>query len=293
MLREILKKYVTNYIVLHLLNLIRKQYVYCRTWLLRRFYPDGKYVSCNKANIFVDFNDKNHLWYYGKNNFLSNEIAAFITLLDKKQPNVIVDIGAHWGVFPALLDAAISAGKKFDINRIVCVEPDMSNLRNLQATLAKIKNFKVDITPVAISDTNELISIYKGGGTCAQTYKREFSEQVGQVRGLPLQAILKDLSIKDEHVTHIKLDIDGYEPAFFYGATDFLVRNKPLLLIEFWANGIKAAGFNLKEYWDYLWSMYHIKEVDYPGDGNFFLSEESLKHLEAKDGVTNLLLLPR
>ncbi len=294
MSRDQFKKLLAKLRLLGFLKEVRSIYIRSRTKILRRIYPSGKYVDCNGSRIFVDFNDENYLWYYGHSEFLHQEHEAFKTLLVKKKPKVIIDIGAHWGIFPAQLGADKSSIIS-SVERVVCIEPDPSNLPNLKNTVAKIKRFKIDIVPFAVSDKDGLISIFKGGGACAQTYQSDNSLFVCEVKTAPLLNILRNLSVKSEDVTHIKLDIDGYEPAFFYGATDFLVKHKPLLLIEFWAKGIKAAGYDLVQYWDYLCSMYNITEIVYPDHKYLPLSKDNLDYLEKKtnNGIVNLLLLPR
>lgn len=278
--------------LLGLARYARHLLVTIRSKVLRRIYPHGKYVTCNKCQIYVNFHDNNYLWYYGKNEFLLQEHAAFNELLKEKKPNVVLDIGAHWGVFPAQL---ASDESNFCIKQVVCIEPDPRSIPILEKTIKLINAFKVDIVPFAISDRLGRINIYTGGGSCAQTYRTDTSEKIGEVNTAPINEILRNLQIKGENVTHIKLDIDGFEPAFFFGAKDFLLANRPLLLIEFWAKGMKAAGFNLVDYWDMLQSMYNISEIVYPDNHYLPLSKEHLGYLEQKtdSGIVNLILTPR
>ena len=269
-------------------------YIQTRTVFLRFKYPKGKLIRCNGGEIFVDFHDANYLWYYGNSEFLRLEHIAFKSLLAKRSPRIIIDIGAHWGIFPSQLNADNSPLCSA-IERVICIEADPTNILNLTKTVDTITKFKVEVAPFAISDSESTISLYKGGGTCLQTYERPASKYVCDVKAAPLQVILARYSIMDEKVTHIKLDIDGYEPAFFYGASEFLKRHKPLLLIEFWANGLIAAGFNLEKYWEYLNRNYYITETVYPGATYLNLTEEDLPYLVDKTlkGITNLLLIPR
>lgn len=292
--KDNLKNILTKFRLLGFLKQGRNVYIQLRTKILRWIYPHGKYVVCNGGPVFVDFNNENYLWYYGYNKFLQQEHDAFKFLFSKRTPKIVVDVGAHWGIFPSQL-ASDKSPVISEIERLICIEPDPDNLPNLKKTLAKINRFEIDVVPFAVSDKDGFISIFKGGGSCAQTYKSEHSSFVCHVKTAPLQSILCNLLVKLEDVTHIKVDIDGYEPAFFYGATDFLLKYKPFLLIEFWAKGIKAAGFDLPQYWNYLHSMYYIKEVVYPNNYYLDLSKDHLSYLETKTlaGIVNLLLLPK
>jgi len=264
-----------------------------RKAVLQQVYPAGKFVSCNRARVYVDFGDPNFAWYFGTNRFLSQEHQGFSSLLKLRRPNVVLDIGAHWGVFPAMLEA--DADLPSDVKRVVCIEPDKKNIPTLRKTVSIIRKFKVDIVECAVSDREGFINARRGGGSCLQTYGGDDSNCNERVRAAPLQKILEELAISDGEVTHIKLDIDGYEPAFFYGAREFLLRNKPYLLIEFWAKGLRESGYDIKEYWKFLTSIYDIYELEYPGGTCKRMESDRLGYLENKtiDAVVNLLLHPR
>lgn len=277
--------------LLYFLKFIRSLFIRVRSRTLRIIFPSGKYIICNKGTIYVNFDDPNYIWYYGKNSFLFQEHLAFTSLFEIRKPNVILDIGAHWGIFPAQL---ASETNDFAIKRVICIEPDPRNLPALEKTIKLITAFHVDIVPVAISDKSGIIDLYSGSGACAQTYRSDNAIKIGEVRSAPLHEILHDLHVKGEDVTHIKLDIDGFEPAFFCGSLDFLQCYKPLLLIEFWAEGMKAAGFNLADYWAMLHSMYTISEIVYPDNIYLPITPDHLNYLEGKTshGIVNLLLVP-
>lgn len=293
--REQIKKLLSQLGVLPLLKFLRDSWVDIRIRFLRYAFPGGKYIRCNGARIFVKFNDPNHLWYYGKSESLAREIQSFKRLFAYKDPKVIIDVGAHWGIFPAMLDRENKLGR-LGIERVVCIEPDPRNAKPLQMTVDKIQSFEVDVVHCAVSDQEQEIPIYRGGGACAQTYRRTTSVAPEMtVKAMPLSKILAQLGIPESDVTHIKLDIDGYEPAFFYGAEDFFKRYRPLLLIEFWAAGMKAAGFDVRKYWDFLHNMYNVAEITFSREGNLPLSVEHYDYIATKtsSGLVNLLLTPK
>jgi FkbM family methyltransferase len=282
---------------LRLIGAARKMqliYFLVRDYFLVLIFPSGHFIRSNGAEIFVNFKDRNFRWYFGNNLFLKQEHAAFVKLLESKDPCVVVDIGAHWGIFAAMLDADDRFAKK--IKCIVCIEPDPNNIPYLKKTISKIKNFPVSIIEVAIGDCDSEIPAYRSGGACLQTYTCTHNESDITVPVRTMRTILSGLSIDPEEVTHIKIDIDGYEPAFFIGNTSFLQTASPLILTEYWAEGlIKNKQYPLLSYWKVLVNNYFIVLCNYPVGDYRLLCEsdfENLNYITTKS-VANLLLIPK
>jgi FkbM family methyltransferase len=282
---------------LRLLDFARKVllvYLIIRDFVLVLIFPAGLFVRSNGAKIFVNFKDRNFHWYFGKNLFLKQEHAAFVKLLESKEPNVIVDIGAHWGIFAAMLDADVRFANK--IKRVICIEPDPKNIPYLKKTVSKIKNFPVSIVEVAIGDCDAEIPAYRGGGSCMQTYTNNQSMIDIMVPVRKIETVLSDLSIAQEEVTHIKIDVDGYEPAFFIGNKSFLNKSNPLILSEYWAKGLmENKKYLLSDYWNELINSYFVVRCNYPEGDYKLLSNndfDNINHITATS-VANLLLIPK
>ena len=94
------------------LKFCRDCFLNFKAYFLKKVFPKGKFIRKNNCKIYVDFNDNNSIWYYDHNKFLIQEHEAFKTLTKQKQPNVILDIGAHQGIFPAMLDHDRDIGTK-------------------------------------------------------------------------------------------------------------------------------------------------------------------------------------
>jgi FkbM family methyltransferase len=193
-----------------------------------------------------------------------------------------------------MLDADDRFAKK--IKRVICIEPDPKNIPQLKKTVSKIKNFPVSIIESAIGDCDSDIPAYRSGGACLQTYTSTQSESDITVPVRTLKTILSSLSIDSEEVSHIKIDIDGYEPAFFIGNAQFLQSSNPLILTEYWSTGLMAnKQYPITEYWKVLVKNYFIFLCNYPG-GDYTLLEESdfekINDLTSKS-VANLLLIPK
>lgn len=263
--------------------------------LLASLFPKGRFLRQNNAEIFVDFNDPNFRWYLRDNLFLKQEHEAFLKLLELKSPGVIIDIGAHWGIFPAMLDADPRfAGS---IKRVICIEPDPQNIRQLRMTASRIKNFPVTIVEAAIGDRDARIPVYRDGGCCLHTYASdENSTSDNTVVVSTLGSILSNLGLGQGEITHIKVDIDGFEPAFFLGNKELLREAQPLLLTEYWAKGLlRNKDYPINEYWSFLCDEYFIYQCNYPAGDYTLLHFDDFTALNVRttSAVANLLLLPK
>ena len=282
---------------LRLINIARRILSFTfsvRDYFLVFIFPSGRFVRCNDAEIFVNFKDQNFRWYFGNSLFLKQEYEAFKKLLEIKDPCVVVDIGAHWGIFAAMLDADDRFAKK--IKRVICIEPDPKNIPYLKKTVSKIKNFPISIIEAAIGDCDSEIPAYRSGGSCLQTYTSTQSESDITVPVRTLKTILSDLSIVHEEVSHIKIDIDGYEPTFFIGNASFLQLACPLILTEYWAKGLlNNKQYSLSEYWEALINEYFIFHCNYPAGDYTLLFESDFKKINGvtSTSVANLLLIPK
>lgn len=284
--KKILKPYPG--IKLFLIPLYRRT----RAGYLRRRYPNGTFLTCHGAQVFCDFTNKNFSWYDGDSEYLKNELETFGSLLQMREPSVVLDIGAHWGLYPAYIANHPTASK---INKVICVEPDANNARILSRTISNIKNMTVIQVDAAISNENGHVNLFTGGGSCGQTYKSSGSKQGERVRSTTLDSLIEAHLSENEVLTHIKLDIDGYEPAFFAGGLDSLNKYKPIIMMEFWAKGLKASGIDLVAYWEMLHRNYDVSEVSFPMRELLPMTKKDYSYLVDKTmtGVTNLVLVPK
>jgi len=248
---------------------------------------------CN-SEVFVNFRDENYRWYFRKNRFLEQEHVAFVECAKLRRPRVIVDIGAHWGIFPAMLDADI---ERFpEVSHVICIEPDPKNIPILRKTVSRITRFKVSIIEAAIGEVDSVVSAFRDGGSCLQTYseRNDAGDLVVPLRRL--DSILSDLSVPNEEVTHVKIDIDGYEPSFFYGSREWIRKVKPLILTEYWFKGLaKHPKYHVAEYFLLLQEDHHVVLCNYPDGTYSLLNDSDLEPLNRKteNSVANLLLIPR
>lgn len=262
---------------------------------LQMLNPNGKFVrASNEAVVFVNYKDPNYRWYYGRSLFLEQEYRGFVELLNLGVPNVIVDIGAHWGIFPAMLDANFR--KTPSIQRVVCIEPDPYNIKILKNTVSRIKNFEVIVIESAIGDSDSKIQAYRNGGTCLKTYKNDSSSFDLVVRAKKLETVLRETNINPLDITHIKIDVDGSEPSFFFGNRTWLQQFKPLIMAEYWAKGLeKHPRYAFADYWKLLQEDYNVFLCNYPQGTYSILGDNDVQKLHklTYQSVANLLLIPK
>jgi FkbM family methyltransferase len=271
---------------------LKRAYRFFRTGYLRKRYPEGAFMTCNGAELFCDFSDENYPWYDGDSEYLEYELEVFSSLFDERPPCVILDIGAHWGFYSAILNRSPFAKK---ISKVISLEADPVNCDILSKTLAAVDNIPVRQVNAAISDKDGHINLYSGGGTCKQTYRSSNSVLTGVIPAISLDSLVETYLAPGEVLTHVKLDIDGYEPAFFAGGERTLKKFRPIIMMEFWAKGLIESGYDLETYWDMLQRNYFVKEACFSSRRLNPLDPKELSYLIAKtmEGITNIVLVPK
>ncbi len=277
-----------------ILRLLRKYIRNFNAFLLKNIFPEGKFIKKNNCKIYVDFNDSNSFWYYRSNKFLIQEHEAFKVLIQQKKPSVILDIGAHWGIFPAMLDNDKNISSK--IKKVICVEPDTNNHFCLKKTASKIRNFEIKICDCAIGSFNGEILSTTRNGSCLQTYDAKINDKLSRlVKVNTVENLLNELKIKPEKVTHIKIDIDGFESTFFLGNKDYLLKYKPYIITEYWYEGLsRNKDYNIKDYWKFLNDNYTIYLCNFPKGNYIKLNNNYFEKINSltKNKICNLLLYP-
>lgn len=272
--------------------LLKRGFRDLRTSFLKMRYPDGAYLECNGCEVYCDFSSDNYAWYDGNSEYMQFELDVFMALFERRKPNVVLDVGAHWGFYPAYLEKHASSR---GIRKVIAIEADPVNQPALSKTLSRIRHIPVVQINSAVSDKNGYVDLFKGGGSCGQTYRSATSVLVGKIGATTLDTLMAAHLEAGDEVTHIKLDIDGYEPAFFEGGVSTLANHSPSILMEFWAKGLISSGYKIESFWAMLHGNYEISEACHVTHSLKALERVDLPYLIEKtmSGITNLVLIPR
>lgn len=161
----------------------------------------------------------------------------------------VLDIGANIGLVTlGLLQRAVMSGRH--IRKVHCFECDT---RTFQLLITNLTLYPAtQLYPFALSDTQQLcqslVNEYNQG--CNRIYST-IDAEVGEARheysflpsdsthvdkisflSIPLDSILYQFPVR---VSVVKLDVEGFELNVLRGATVFLERHRPVIIIEVWA----------------------------------------------------------
>jgi FkbM family methyltransferase len=154
----------------------------------------------------------------------------------------LLDVGANFGYFSVLVThLAGPTGRSW------AFEPTKEFRRRLQEHLrlndlesrVRVLDYGLSNEPgrlqISIGDSSATLHPVVGG----------LQESQEWIELKPLDSVCAELGI--EGVDLVKVDIDGHEPAFLAGARDFLLREKPVILMEFSQINLDCAGSDIRE----------------------------------------------
>ena len=184
----------------------------------------------------------------------SLDFKLISNLLDKEK--ISIDVGAHLGTYTSHL---IKNSK-----RCWAFEPNPQFFEKLKSISPSLI-----VKQIALSDQNgdvllRIPSKALGRGTIEKDNTLEEFENIDVIS--VEQKKLDDYDL--ETVGLIKIDVEGHELSFLYGAKNLLIRDHPVLLIEVEERHKRNAVIKVRKFLD---------ELDYKG---FFLSESGLEKIE-------------
>lgn len=143
-----------------------------------------------------------------------------------RQGDIVVDCGAHVGVFTA---NALKRGAK----RVISIEPDPRNIECLRRNFkAEIEAGRVTVIPAGAWSEEKTIQLNIGmanSGTGSMIHKEEGAVSI-EVPVRPIDKIVAELGV--ERVDFIKMDIEGAEREALKGAAEILKKYKPRLMMD-------------------------------------------------------------
>jgi FkbM family methyltransferase len=178
----------------------------------------------------------------------NNEYEPVTTSILKKYVRSgmkVIDVGANIGYFTLLLS------KLVDITgTVTAFEPERNNFRALLNNIRLNNVGNIQAIQNAVGNNHEMLSLYissEESGEHSLIAKRHCkSEQ--QIEVVRLDDVVKDTNV-------IKTDTEGNDFHVLQGA-ERLLTSHPLLIIEFWPEGILKSGHTHKEFWDLLHVYY-------------------------------------
>jgi len=124
--------------------------------------------------------------------------------IEKLNPKVILDGGANIGL------SAIFFSSLFPSAKIICIEPDENNWKQLEANTKNYKN--ISLVKAAIWYKNEILNLANPEGFSAGfSYQSENNDK--GVQGCTIQEIMAQFNLN--HIDILKLDIEGAEKEIF------------------------------------------------------------------------------
>lgn len=167
-----------------------------------------------------------------------------------REPEYIVDVGAHVGVW------TIPYKMIFPSAKILCIEPSSFNFEYLREN---IKPFHPDITAIRVAAGPESGRLRIACPTPLQKYMPNAAES-GTVSRYGNSDILAEIvpmkpldEIVERRVDWMKMDIEGYEIPALKGAERILKEDRPILQVEVRESNQQMGGrtaFELLQYID-------------------------------------------
>lgn len=167
----------------------------------------------------------------------------------------ILDVGANIGIMTYHLS------KAFPERKILAIEPMPSNFIVLKKVTAKYNLKNVELIPLAVGESKKDLDMVlpidqkvrmQGLAHVVHDSIKEWNQ--GEMVRVSCDTI--DHITGQRKIVAIKMDIENFEYYALKGATRVLLRDKPVVYLELWANENRENCFKL------------LKEIDY----NVFVS---------------------
>ena len=150
-------------------------------------------------------------------------------------PGLVLDVGANTG-FYSLLAACAS-----DQNRVLAFEPDESVLQGLRGNIAANRlEDRITVSDLALSSRTGFATLYvptqehgliETSSSLESAFKGVHSE-LRQVQVDTLDNTLEKLSVGQQSVSLLKVDVEGHEAAVLEGGARTVARWRPIVFVE-------------------------------------------------------------
>ena len=150
-----------------------------------------------------------------------------------------VDVGANIG------SSSVYALNTSAFKHAVCIEPEPNNIRLLRANLIlNSLDKKATVIEAAASASEAELTLHlskRNSGDHRAWPDPKWPRRAIQVRGAPLDSLLRETGIEAAEVSLIWIDTQGYEGSVLAGASGILSEQVPVVM-EFWPWGLEQTG---------------------------------------------------
>jgi FkbM family methyltransferase len=166
------------------------------------------------------------LFWRGLDYYEPLSAALMATLVDST--DLFVDVGANMGVHSLRLAAA-----RPDL-RIIAFEPNPKLHALLQANLRANRFRNVAVEPFALADAEGIRPLYLSQSDMSASLDHGFEPNHAGVVSVPVETLDRYLEAHGAPNRRfvLKVDIEGFEPAFFAGAANTIRRCRPDIIAE-------------------------------------------------------------
>ncbi len=160
--------------------------------------------------------------------------------------SVFVDVGANFGYFTCLVAARMGSTPG---SRVIAVEPNPEMLRLLQTNVAiNWSMAPVRVTAAAAAAEPGERILHVPAERAANGSLAAAASGGGSLREVAVQAVRLDDLLRDEtRVDLLKVDVEGFEPEVFRGASETLARPGLRVVFEWSQRQLRQAGFDPME----------------------------------------------
>jgi FkbM family methyltransferase len=178
--------------------------------------------------------------------------SAAKDFIDKGEPVVFLDVGAHWGLY------ALLAWKSRLFTKIIAIEADSRNACQLEANLfLNACGEEIQVIKGVASDRTGKVDFLETGSRDRSTMRvldqkgdDAYSHRARSVRAFRIE---DEVSLLNS-VLIVKIDVEGYELAVIKGMENLLRNNRCLLQVEVFDPSLKefmrtmeSLGYQLKK----------------------------------------------
>jgi|TARA_B110000908_G_C10256379_1_gene455816 FkbM family methyltransferase len=180
--------------------------------------------------------------------------------------SVVIEAGCHIGTHTMVISDLCKT--------LYCFEPLPSSRKLLESNIALNKRFNVAVSPYALGEANYKSEI----GWSGIENKGATGILKNNAYGIPTWAekmperIEVDVTYIDnlriERLDFIKADVEGFEINLINGGLETIKKHKPVILIEWWADGttpymVPVVEKDFKMLLDIGYRVENVKDADY------------------------------